>query len=100
VIEFGVMYESHCLFINFILDTVLQCYSFSVFAYLILRWLSLFSIINANNRIVSAVGEFLRQIVEPVLNIIRRKIPPIGSVDISPLILFIVIHLLRVILSL
>ena len=53
----------------------------------ILSWLVAFDVINTRNRFVQSVGDFIYKITEPALRPIRRFIPPLGGVDVSPLVL-------------
>ena len=48
-----------------------------------------FGVINNHNRLVSLVYDFLYRLNEPVLNFVRKFVPTLGSIDISPIILII-----------
>ncbi|MEJ2124160.1 MAG: YggT family protein [Alphaproteobacteria bacterium] len=54
----------------------------------ILSWLIAFNVINRHNMLVYMIGSATGAIVDPILNPIRRMLPDIGGLDISPLILF------------
>ncbi len=84
-------------FVNLI-GSILSIYSFLVFVYIIIYYLLLFKVINQYNQLVIIVNRFLIQIIEPVLDKIRKFIPNIGGVDISIIILFILIQFARDIL--
>ena len=75
-----------------ILVTALQLYSFILLARILLSW---FPNVDRSNQIV----QMLYQITEPVLEPVRRAIPPFGMMDLSPLIVFVALHLLRIALS-
>ena len=51
-----------------------------------------FNIINYNNKLISVVMDFLYKLTEPFLKIIRKFMPDLGSIDISPVILIILIE--------
>lgn len=51
------------------------------------------------NRALNAVLEFLRQSCEPYLGLFRRFIPPLGPVDLSPMVAIIVLYLVGGILA-
>ncbi|NHO32698.1 YggT family protein [Acetobacter sp. LMG 1636] len=70
-----------------IILTLLNLYEGVVFVYCIFSMLYSFGILDAQNRIVWQIGNFLNKLVEPVLNPIRRIMPSLGNVDLSPLIL-------------
>ena len=78
-----------------LIDTVLQLYIFAVFASVILSWLVAFSVINTSNRFVYMVGDFLYRITEPALGRIRRFMPNLGGVDLSPIVLLLGLWFLR-----
>jgi YggT family protein len=62
---------------------------------IIMSWLISFNVINTRNQFVATVWRGLNQITEPILRPIRRIIPPIGGLDLSPLVVFIVIFFLQ-----
>jgi YggT family protein len=62
---------------------------------IIMSWLISFNIINTRNQFVNSVWRVLNQITEPILKPIRRVIPPMGGLDLSPLIVFIIIFFLQ-----
>ncbi len=62
---------------------------------IIMSWLISFNVINTRNQFVASVWRVLNQITEPILRPIRRVIPPVGGLDLSPLIVFIVIFFLQ-----
>lgn len=53
----------------------------------VMSWLISFSVINTSNRFVYTVADFLYRITEPALRPVRRVIPSLGGIDISPLVL-------------
>ena len=82
-----------------LIDLVLRLYMWLVIASAIMSWLVTFKVINTGNRAIYVVGNFLYQITEPALKpirrVVRRILPNLGGVDISPLILIIGIWLAR-----
>lgn len=62
---------------NFLV-TLVTIYQFMIFGYILMSWIP-----NLQN---SSIGEFLGRMVEPYLSIFRRIIPPIGMIDISPIV--------------
>lgn len=63
-----------------------------------LSWLEVFNIINRYNRFVYLLQNFLYQITEPLLFPIRRLLPFIGGLDISPIVLILLLYFLQDIL--
>jgi len=58
----------------------------------ILSWLVAFDVINLRNRFVASVAHFLEAVTRPILAPIQRIIPPLGGVDISPIIALLLIE--------
>lgn len=86
----------HALFA--LVDLVLQIYIYIVLAMVIMSWLLAFNIVNFNNQIVRTIWRVLGQLTDPVLRPIRRIMPNLGGLDISPVILLLIIYVLRVFL--
>ena len=63
---------------------VLDLYVWLLIASAILSWLIAFNVVNTRNQFVAAVAEFLFRVTEPVLAPIRRMMPNLGGLDISP----------------
>jgi YggT family protein len=62
---------------------------------IIMSWLIGFNVINTRNQFVASLWRVLNQITEPILKPIRRIIPPVGGLDLSPIIVFVVIFFLQ-----
>lgn len=75
--------------------TILDIFFWFLIINVILSWLVAFNVVNRSNRFVSTLGEFLYRITEPVLAPIRRVLPNLGGIDISPLIVIILIQFLQ-----
>ena len=74
---------------------VLGLYMWALLISVILSWLVHFNVINTSNQFVYMVGNFLHRITEPVLAPIRRIMPDLGGIDISPIIVILIITFLR-----
>ena len=61
----------------------------------ILSWLVAFNVLNTGNRFVYSVLEVSYKLTNPALNLIRRYLPNLGSIDISPVILILGLNFLR-----
>ncbi len=81
------------------LDLILEFYSYIIIASAIFSWLYAFNVVNSNNRFVGMIGEFLYKATEPALRPIRRIIPDLGGLDISPIVLLFGIIFLRTFLK-
>jgi YggT family protein len=77
------------------LDQLLWLYSIVVIAAVVMSWLVQFGVINTYNRFARAIVQFLYSITEPVFAQVRRILPSMGGLDLSPLIVYFVIELIR-----
>lgn len=57
----------------------------------IMSWLVAFGVINTRNRLVYLIGDFLYRLTEPLLRPIRRILPDLGGIDLSPVVLLLAI---------
>jgi YggT family protein len=71
----------------------LQLYTYLIVASAILSWLVAFNVVNMRNDFVRSIWGFLDAVTEPALRPIRRILPNLGGVDISPVILLLLIML-------
>ena len=81
-------------FINLI-NSILSLYSFALIAWLIMGWLIRFEIINQYQTFVKTLVNVGYRLVEPVLYQIRRLVPPISGIDLSPIIAILLINFLK-----
>ena len=81
--------------ILWLFDTVITLYVYILIASAILSWLVAFNVVNERNSIVSQIGDFLYRVTEPALRPIRRILPNLGGIDISPIILILGLFFLR-----
>ena len=79
---------------------VLKLYSYVVIANVIISWLIAFNVLNTQNRFVYSILEFTYKLTDPILNRIRRILPNLGSFDISPIILLILIWFIEMCMKL
>ncbi len=81
--------------ILFLIDTVLHLYMWCIILSAVLSWLVVFKVVNTGNKFVYMVGDFLYRITEPALRPIRRYVPNLGGIDISPVVLILLIFLVQ-----
>ena len=74
---------------------ILKLYSYVVIANVVISWLIAFNILNTGNRFVYAVLDISYKLTAPPLNFIRRYLPNLGSIDISPVILILLLMFFR-----
>jgi len=86
-------------FVFFILGAVLQLVVYAVVINAILSWLVAFDVINLRNRFVYNVAHFLDAVTRPVLAPFQKIIPPLGGVDITPIVLILLLQALRIVFN-
>ncbi len=75
--------------------TVLDLYMWVVIIGVVLSWLVSFSVVNTSNRFVYMVGDLTFRLTEPALGRIRRFMPNLGGLDISPVVLIVLLIFLQ-----
>ena len=79
-----------CIF--FVANAILTLLVWAVIISAVLSWLFAFDVINHRNRFVSQLAYALDRITGPVLAPLRRFIPPLGGIDVTPIVALIVIQ--------
>jgi YggT family protein len=69
--------------------TIIDIYFWIILATVILSWLVGFNVVNRSNPFVRQVGTALERLTEPLLRPIRRFLPDLGGIDLSPIVLLI-----------
>ena len=83
-----------------VIDQALWFYLYLVLAAVVMSWLIAFNVVNTRNQFVGMIADFLYRITEPALRPIRRRMPNLGGIDISPIILFFIIYFLSLVINL
>lgn len=81
-----------------LLDTlmlVLRLYIWVLIAAVIFSWLYAFNVVNTRNQFIASIGTVLYRVTEPVLAPIRRRLPDLGGIDLSPIVVFVLIYLIQ-----
>ena len=78
-----------------LLDTLLELYIWCLLVFVVMGWLIAFGVVNTHNRFVHVVNDFLYRLTEPALRPIRRVLPNLGGIDISPMVLILLIWCAR-----
>ena len=79
---------------------ILKLYSYIVISNVIISWLVAFNVLNTQNRFVYSILELTYRLTEPFLNKIRRFLPNLGTLDISPVILLLLIWFIEMCMKL
>lgn len=72
---------------------------FIVIAHVIMSWLINFQVLNVRQRLVAQIWYGLNRLVDPVYSRIRRILPNMGGIDLSPLIVLLVLYAIRVVIQ-
>ena len=78
-----------------LIDRIIDIYVWVIILSAVLSWLVAFDIVNMRNRFVYLVGDAFNRITEPVYRPIRRFLPDMGGLDLSPLIVILGLWFLR-----
>ena len=79
---------------------ILKLYSYIVIANVLISWLIAFNVLNTQNRFVYSILELTYRLTNPILNKIRRFLPNLGTLDISPIILLLLIWFIEMCMKL
>ena len=79
---------------------VLKLYSYVVIANVLISWLIAFNVLNTQNRFIYSILELSYRLTDPILVKIRRFLPNLGSFDISPIILLLLIWFIEMCMKL
>ena len=75
--------------------SVLKIYLYVILASVIMSWLIGFNVINGANPYVRQIGYALHRLTEPLLGPIRRRLPDLGGIDISPIVLLLALQFVQ-----
>tara|TARA_E500000178_G_scaffold253320_1_gene249806 strand:- start:49 stop:339 length:291 start_codon:yes stop_codon:yes gene_type:complete len=76
-------------------DNVISLYIWILIINVIISWLVAFNVLNTSNRFVYSLLDVSYKLTAPPLNYIRRFLPNLGSIDISPIILILALMFIR-----
>ncbi|HEY3696404.1 YggT family protein [Phenylobacterium sp.] len=79
-------------FVFSIVDGLLQLLIWAIIVNAVMSWLVAFDVINLRNKFVYGVAHFLEAVTRPVMAPVQRIIPPLGGVDISPIVVILVLQ--------
>ena len=82
-----------------LLDTAINLYVWALVIAAVLSLLLAFNVLDTRNRLVWTVADFFYRVTEPVLRPIRKRMPNLGGVDLSPLVLILLLSALRILLA-
>ena len=83
----------------FIFNSLISLAIFLIIVTAVLSWLVAFDVINLRNPAMYRIVRTLDRLTEPMLRPIRRFLPNLGGIDISPIILLILLQALRILVN-
>ena len=78
-----------------LIEKVISLYIWAIILAAVFSTLASFGVLDTRNRLVWSVGDFLDRVTAPLLNPIRRIIPFLGSIDISPIVAILLLGVLQ-----
>ena len=82
-----------------LVDTVLGLYTFVIIAAVVSSWLIAFGVLNTANHLVRQIVHVLNALTDPLFRRVRKIIPPIGGLDLSPIVVLIGVQFLNYVLD-
>lgn len=70
-----------------------------IFVHFIMSWLISFQVLNVRQPFVSQVWYTLQRVLEPIYGPIRRFMPNLGGIDLSPIAALLAIEVIRIVLT-
>ena len=74
---------------------IVNLYQFILLIYIVATWLISFNIINTSNRVVYGIMDALYRLCEPSLRFARQYLPKFGSIDISPVVIYLLLWFIK-----
>ena len=78
-----------------LVDNIVSLYIWILFFAVITSWLINFNVINTSNKVVYMIVDVLYKLTEPALRPIRRLLPNMGGLDLSPVVLILLLWFIR-----
>ena len=85
--------------IYWLISTIINLYVLALFIWVVLSWLLMFNVVNTGNQIVRSLFIGLSNLIEPALRPIRKFLPDLGGLDLSPIVLFIGLQFVNILLA-
>lgn len=85
--------------IVWLVNQVIGLIIFLLIVQAVISWLVAFNVINLNNRLARQVVDFLDAVTDPMLRPLRRIVPRLGGVDLTPIVLILLLGFIRVLFN-
>ena len=76
-------------------NTIVGFFIWAIILSALISWLIGFNIVNINNKLIYIIADFLNRLTEPFLSPIRRILPYLGGIDVSPIVLILLLIFLK-----
>ncbi len=84
---------THSLF--YLILKIVDIYSYVIVAAVVMSWLIQFNMVNRSNQFIYMMADALYRMTEPVFRRIRRYLPDMGGLDLSPIVVIFALFLLK-----
>lgn len=78
-----------------LINTVIWLYTLVLIVHVVLSWLTAFNVVNTRHPLVNGIGQITYRLCEPALVRIRRFLPSLGGLDLSPIVLILLLQFVR-----
>ena len=79
----------------YLFNNVIDLFVWAIILSALMSWLIGFNVVNVNNKIVYIIADSLNRLTEPFLSPIRRFLPFLGGIDLSPVVLILLLIFLK-----
>jgi YggT family protein len=79
----------------YVFNTLVDLYEFVIILAVVASWLIVFEVLSMRNQLARSLVNMLDALTEPVFRRVRRIVPSVGGLDLSPIIVFIVLEVIR-----
>ena len=76
-------------------NNIIELFIWAIILSALISWLIGFNILNINNKLIYIMADFLNRLTEPFLSPIRRILPYLGGIDVSPIVLILLLIFLK-----
>ena len=76
-------------------NTIVGLFIWAIILSALMSWLIGFNVINIHNKLIYIIADFLNRLTEPFLSPIRRILPYLGGIDLSPVVLILLLIFLK-----
>lgn len=79
----------------YVFNTIVGLYEFVIVLAVVASWLIAFGVLSMRNDMARSLVNMLDALTEPVFRRVRRIVPAIGGFDLSPIIVFVVLEVIK-----